>query len=191
MADLAIWVEAAAPALGLERGQFLRALDVNRARVNRLQLQSSSFCTAVVQMMLREGAWSGDAATLMKVIPKPPKLNFEEWPTTEKMVTTLLRRYAPCVRAEGLDIDLQSLDTQTRRRVIRIARVAPTTPPAPSDTDDTYATQNKADQPNNAPATPPASDTAKDAKDAKRSTGNSRADLYDAAERAAIQDDPG
>src|SRR5206468_8636088 len=41
LADFATWVEAAAPALGWTRGEFLAALNTNRKEATAIELESS------------------------------------------------------------------------------------------------------------------------------------------------------
>jgi hypothetical protein len=66
LADFALWVEAAAPALGWEDGAFIDVLEASRASASAMAVDASAVGTLVLQMMKDRPQWSGPASALLK-----------------------------------------------------------------------------------------------------------------------------
>jgi hypothetical protein len=171
MADFARWVEAAAPSLGLAPGEFLSAYRENRAGSSALALESSPFALAVRDLVERVREWSGSASELLSTLAPPAGMPTDRWPQTAKKVADLLRRYAPCFRAAGIDFEHDERDPKSRRTVYSL-RVLPAQGSEPS----TPVVQLAPEEP---------------AEDAKDCAAPIQVDLYAAEERAAMQDDNG
>jgi len=125
MADFAVWVEAAAPALGWERDEFSQAYTGNRRAVNDLPLQTA-VAEALSGLTL---PWEGTATGLLRVLTvamygsdeknvRRPK----EWPDAPKTLGNQLRRLAPNLRRAGIEIEFSR---KSGRRLITIKRVEP------------------------------------------------------------------
>jgi len=65
LADFALWVEAAAPALGWEDGRFIDVLEGSRTAANALAVEANITASAVVTFMKARMEWEGTAAELL------------------------------------------------------------------------------------------------------------------------------
>ncbi len=114
MADFAVWVTAAEPALGVARGQFIAEYNENRAQSDNAALESDPVPLALVEMMKSREEWTGTPIKLLakledtlprqgrpdndgKTKPQKPK----GWPKLPKELTAVLRRFAPVLRSVG------------------------------------------------------------------------------------------
>lgn len=68
LADFALWVEASAPALGWEEGDFAEALSRSRDTAMASAVDSSTVGTLIVQLMQSHSEWSGNATMLLSAI---------------------------------------------------------------------------------------------------------------------------
>jgi hypothetical protein len=123
--DFARWVEAAAPALGLERGEFLSAYIENRDGASAAALESSPFASAVHVLIGEEGEWSGSAADLLARVTTNDREKLPAWPSTPRKVTSILRTFAPSLRANGIDFQEDGKDPRSRRTVYRLRKLDP------------------------------------------------------------------
>jgi hypothetical protein len=107
MADFALWVEAASPALGWERGEFLRVYNANRANAAHMELEASLVATHLLawlaapdnkeKLLMKELLQMlTDAATAFGQKKEPPG-----WPKSGQALRAHLKRYAPALRREG------------------------------------------------------------------------------------------
>ncbi len=111
MADFAHWIEAAAPALGWGEGEFLRQYAGNREDAIGVEIEASSFASALLRFGLRD-PWQGTAAELLD------RLNREvdegdrrkHWPGTAHAVGNRVRRHATALRSQGLDVSFRKSD---------------------------------------------------------------------------------
>ncbi len=130
MADFAKWVEAASPALGWERGDFLRAYRANRQIAHDVALESSLFAAAVIRFMQGKRHWSGTATELLdEARGRTPGVMDPErdksWPKTARGVTAQLGRLSPNLRAIGIDYVPSVREPGGKRRVMGLVNDRP------------------------------------------------------------------
>lgn len=120
MADFAIWAVACERTLGLESDSFLNRYGANRADANELALDTSPLPQVLRAFLEAQGgAWQGSASELLNGLTdhlekerdeRTPKSR--EWPKRADKLSGTLRRYAPNLRATGLEIDFERNRTQ-------------------------------------------------------------------------------
>lgn len=116
MADFAKWVVAAENALPWRSGSFLAAYADNRESAHELALEAAPVADTVrswIEEKYRHLGWSGTATQLLEQLNrhagfsgkvkniKPPK----GWPSKPHVLSGMLRRAAPNLRAIGVDVD--------------------------------------------------------------------------------------
>ncbi len=127
LADFALWVTAAEPALGWAPGTFLRAYEGNRAEANDLALDASPVALAVRSLAAEHpeaSPWLGTATALLTDLAKrveEPVTKGRDWPKTARALSGILRRYAPNLRAAGVVVTTgEREDGGNRRRLITL-----------------------------------------------------------------------
>ena len=133
MADFAIWVSAAEPALGWEPGTFLSAYDENRAAANQIALEASPIAAPLFKL-LAKGPWQGTATALLNTLAQnvdPEAKTKIVWPQTESALSVGLRRLAPNLRSAGIELSFGRQTDRTRTRTISL-RFLPSAPSAAS-----------------------------------------------------------
>jgi len=131
MADFAVWVEAAAPSLGLESGEFLSAYERNRGAAISDALEANLVAQAVMDFTEKVGHWEGTATELLNVLSKdlPEHTRHGKmWPKTATHLSNRLRLAAPNLRRFGVSVEF---DRITSRRTICLDWVGQT-PSSPS-----------------------------------------------------------
>jgi hypothetical protein len=124
MADFALWITAAEPALGWERGLFLRAYTGNRAEVNDLALDSSPIAPLLRDLADGNG-FEGTCADLLAKLHETAgdrATRAQSWPKTPRALSGQLRRLAPNFRRAGVTVELYRESNAMRRRMVRITR---------------------------------------------------------------------
>jgi hypothetical protein len=108
MADFALWVSACEPALPWKRGQFLNAYNANRAQSNSVALESTPIVASLLELLSdHAGRWGGTIKQLAKTLnDKADDATKRQhgWPATAKAIGNQLRRVAPNLRRQGIDI---------------------------------------------------------------------------------------
>jgi len=126
MADFARWVTAAEPTLGWEQGAFVAAYRANRAEANDLTLEGSPVPNVVQTWAARlDGRWEGTATELLALledVADEKTRKQKAWPESARALSNALRRFAPNLRAAGIDLGFDGRK-HGGRRVIRIKRV--------------------------------------------------------------------
>jgi hypothetical protein len=122
MADFAKWVIAAESALGWEAGTFLQAYTENRAEAHSLALEGNTTASRLIGYMEKTPLWEGTSSELRELLypelglkQEPPK----DCPKNARALSALLKRIAPNLRAQGLDVDF-SRRGEKRDRVITL-----------------------------------------------------------------------
>jgi SAM-dependent methyltransferase len=102
MADFAIWVQAAEPALGLDEGKFLAAYTANRRLGQSLALEADEAVGAIHAFVMRRRTWTGSAGELAGLLKpeKPPK----GWPTSPQGMAETLKRGTSILRAHDVEV---------------------------------------------------------------------------------------
>jgi hypothetical protein len=107
MADFALWVTAAEPALGLRRGEFMAAYAGNRAAGHELALESSPIPKAILDFVENNGIWNGSASQLSAELDQRADEKtraMKNWPKTPAALSGTLRRLAPNLRSVGVEV---------------------------------------------------------------------------------------
>jgi hypothetical protein len=108
MADFAVFVTAAEPALGLESGAFLKAYQRNVSRNSSVALESSSVVPVIVELVETFGAWEGTATGLLTRLNEMAGSRYLkapwDWPTMPNRLSGLLKRVAPNLERAGIEV---------------------------------------------------------------------------------------
>jgi len=131
MADWALWVTAAEPALGIEDGGILRAYAGSRQQAAEQTLDGDPLAVAI-RALARP--WEGTSAELLSRIA-PAGRAPRGWPESPRGLSGALRRLAPQLRRVGISVVLDRREPHTGRRLVAIedmgARPSPPSPPSP------------------------------------------------------------
>ena len=129
MADFALWVTAAEPALGWAEGTFMRAYDANRDTANTLTLDASPIFPPLKLLLASRESWSGTASELLRKLTPTGGVEVSQqrsWPKNAQVLSGHLRRIAPNLRALGIDIRFdEKTSGSSSKRVITITRRSP------------------------------------------------------------------
>jgi hypothetical protein len=123
MADFAKWIVACEPALGWEPDTFLDAYQANVHSANALVLESSPVTRYLIEVVRDVGEWKGTATELLAALERNAStqdMDLESWPKTARGLAGVLRRLAPNLRRDGLDISFSDHPLRGRGRAIRI-----------------------------------------------------------------------
>jgi len=126
MADFVTWVSAAEPALGWPEGSFRDAYSRNRDESNAMVLETSQLYGPILRIV-GEGPWEGTATQLFdRVWYAGPTYgdSTKQLPGSVKELSQALRRLAPNLRQEGIDVEFVRSPGSGSKRVIRIKRLA-------------------------------------------------------------------
>ena len=120
MADFAVWVTAAEPALGWESGRFLRVYAASRAVANEIPLE-----TPVADALRRLALpWQGTMTRLLKAlcgIADEKTRQLRSWPTSGQALSNALRRLAPNLRHAGIEVSFDHRQPGTGRRIVKLS----------------------------------------------------------------------
>jgi len=131
MADTALWVTAAEPALGWANGQFIAALSKDRHQADLLALESSLVGPAIISLMRETKLWTG---TVSELLARLESLRANEirahkqWPPNATQMGHWLRRLAPNLRRIG--IRYTDLGRVNGQRQLKLETVGDSPPPA-------------------------------------------------------------
>lgn len=107
MADFAIWVTAAEPALGWEPGTFLREYARNRAEASSLIVESSVPLSTVKAFMSDRDKWRGTPTDLLGRLSSCVDDEVRRsrwWPKSASHLSRALKRGATVLREEGVEV---------------------------------------------------------------------------------------
>ncbi|MCC6381722.1 MAG: hypothetical protein IT304_04395 [Dehalococcoidia bacterium] len=138
LADFAIWVTAAEPALAWQPGAFLTAYASSRDDALASTIEASPIAAHVIAFVdEHDGSWSGTPSELFAALAgrlgdRPPRI----WPRSASALGNALVRLAPALRRNGLDVQ-RSRSGRRRSITIRTATPPPVIPvttvtPAPT-----------------------------------------------------------
>jgi hypothetical protein len=123
MADFHLWAEACLQGAGFAAGAFTKAYEANRGTANRLALEASQVATELFKLLDAKGPFEGTATELLKALnqqrggdeKRPP----EGWPARPHTLSGHLKRLAPNLRKEGIDV---TWSTSHHPRIITLGR---------------------------------------------------------------------
>ena len=149
MADFAIWVSAAEPALPWARGKFLQVYGANRQGAIEVMLDGDP----VAELARRLAPWEGTATDFLEELnaATPDEVKRRKgWFTRPRQVTDALRRLAPQLRHVEIEVDLTRRQPRTGRRWILLAGNAvtsssPASPSSPEPPDRAQAGDDEAE----------------------------------------------
>ena len=125
MADFAQWVAAAEPGLGWPPETFLAAYERNRSSANTLALNASPIAPEILKFFKKTAVWKGTATDLLRALNlRNPGIVLQRqrgWPSSPKALSSVLKRYAPNLRAEGVDVSF-SRKAHTGERLITMRK---------------------------------------------------------------------
>ncbi len=107
LADFAMWIAAAEPALGWERGSFLSIYKANCEAANGIIIDSSPIAAVIRQHAIMTGTWTGTASQLLAHLNSIANFRLqrtEGWPSTPQSLSNAIRRLAPNLRSAGVEI---------------------------------------------------------------------------------------
>jgi hypothetical protein len=147
MIDFSQWGVAAEPALGLRRGEFMKAYEDNRAGAHQDALEASPVALAIQKYMqgtyLGEGQWQprGDveltAAQLLSELKEhAPDTRAKGWPKAPKVLSGVLSRLAPNLRHVGINA------VKAREGNGKVWRISCVPAAGPASTQSTHRTQD-------------------------------------------------
>jgi hypothetical protein len=122
MADFALWVTAAEPALPWSAGSFMKAYMGNRAEAVELSLEADCVAVAVREHMADKSTWTGKPSELYEELEKRVPENTKRskaWPKAAHKLTGRLKRAATFLRAVGIHIEEER---SARKRTVTITR---------------------------------------------------------------------
>ena len=128
MADFAVWAVACEEALGFKPGSFMARYNEVRQDANELALDTNPLPIILRDFTKDErGDWYGTPTELLDALTRYLTAKHEErtlknrdWPKRADKLSALLRRYAPNLRATGLEVEFERT---TKHRLIHLRTV--------------------------------------------------------------------
>lgn len=131
MADFAEWITAAEPALMWQRGSFLEIFTENQDNATNLIIEDSILANEVIDLVNNSSKyWEGTAKELLSVLVSRSVTDDQAYTyfqkLTPKTLSNELRRIAPVIRPNGIDITfIQNTRKRGKKeRLIEIANLA-------------------------------------------------------------------
>ena len=119
MSDFALWIEAAAPAFGWGRQQFLNDYVANRREAVEIALDASVL-TPLIRDLADHGGFDGLITKLLTTLrEKAPESTVRNLPSQGNLLSGELRRLAPAFRQTGIQIDIRRTNRGARIRIRR------------------------------------------------------------------------
>jgi len=108
MADFALWVQAAEPALPWDTGDFMAVYNENRENIIRDSVESNIVASAIMTWMNGRGEWTGTAAGLLDLLDDHVDekiLKHKTWPNDVRQIGRQLRVISSFMRKVGIEIE--------------------------------------------------------------------------------------
>lgn len=126
MADAARWATAAEPALGMADGDFMRAHRANRALAASITLESFPVAIALAEFIRsRQISWRGTATELLQALNLNTRFidvhRPKDWPQSPKYLSESLKRAAPLMRDQGIEVVFLGPQGHDNRRIIEVS----------------------------------------------------------------------
>jgi hypothetical protein len=126
MADFARWVVACEPALGWKPNTFIDAYRANRRSGNSLALESSPIVRHLLDFFKDKRKWEGTSLDLLlklnEQVGNTADRELQSWPKTPRGLSGILRRLAPNLRREDIEIEFSDNPGRGRGRAITITK---------------------------------------------------------------------
>jgi hypothetical protein len=108
MADFALWVTAAEPALGLQPGEFMDAYNANRREAIQLNLEQDSVAETIKSLLVHGTIRGNYNEILDKLKNHARKGAFDtiplDFPKSAKGMANKLQRLKPALREDGIEV---------------------------------------------------------------------------------------
>lgn len=128
MADFALWSAAGFPAFGWKPVQFVDAYEANRARGIEEVIEADPLAMAVLEIVAERSSYIATATALLAEINLKVATDVSRdktWPKNARSLSSRLRRLAPALRSQGIEIELDQHVGRgdDKKRAIRIRRL--------------------------------------------------------------------
>jgi hypothetical protein len=123
MADFAMLITAAEPALGWRPGSFMRVYAEDRAENSTNLIESDSVAVALQGLLTQSSPWKGTFTELLAALNPLVDLNTRQnksWPQGAQSLSNRVRRAAPALRSIGVSVEFQR-EPHTRRRLVKFS----------------------------------------------------------------------
>ena len=107
MADFALWGEAVCQAIGKPPGEFMTAYTANRRDASSLIVDDDPVAVHLRKFMEGRSEWEGTARELLDELTElggDSVKRQKDWPTSPRGMSGALRRLAPALRSNGIDL---------------------------------------------------------------------------------------
>jgi len=125
MADFALWVSAAEPALPWEKGEFLKAYTKNRKEVVELTLEADMVACAIRKLIKEEKEWNGTASDLLEALGKYVTETIRKsksWPKKPNLLSGQLKRAVTFLRTLDIEVVSGNREPGTGKKIIEIRK---------------------------------------------------------------------
>jgi energy-coupling factor transporter ATP-binding protein EcfA2 len=132
LADFALFITAAEPALGLVDGDFIRLLREERATASCAVLEADVIYATLCAAIAEEPFTGYPADLLVTLTARAPETvrRDRRWPTSPQKLTNRLKRLAPDLRRAGVDVVRHEPDGHTKRLRLTVTQRPPSSPAA-------------------------------------------------------------
>jgi hypothetical protein len=114
MADFAVWIAAAEPALPWETGAFEKAYAQNRTHSSYSQIEQNAFSRLLCRLAQEEfSGTTSDALKSLESLASHSELQQKDWPSTESVAGKKMKRLAPALRSVGFEASWRTLSGRT------------------------------------------------------------------------------
>ncbi|NEQ98244.1 MAG: hypothetical protein F6K30_16250 [Cyanothece sp. SIO2G6] len=137
LADFGKFAIAAEPALGLELGSFIQALNANQEEADATVVESDPTASAIISFIEPRKHWIGVAEELLKELNQvadEDTRKSKKWPKTCQLLGSKLSRISDSLRRNGVDITKHSRSNKVRlieiiKREDSLSPLSPLSPP--------------------------------------------------------------
>lgn len=123
MADFAVWMVAAEPALGFAAGTFLAAYEANRTEVIHTALEGDAIAAGVLAITYPTGNFTGTMTELLHELNATIAQEYRTgkwWPTTPRGLSDRLTRLGDFFHSVGVAVERHRETTGERRNLVII-----------------------------------------------------------------------
>lgn len=121
MADFALWVSAAEPALPWGQGEFLNTYYGNRKETVELSLESDPVSSAIRELMASRNEWEGTSSELLDKLSEIVSEKIQKsqsWPKRGNTLSNRLKRSSTFLRAVGIEVEFFRLSGSGSRKIV-------------------------------------------------------------------------